>query len=486
MEAEAEAREAEADAVALAAARAEDAALITEEVARVAARAEARAADLASLESPARLAAQNAYDAKIAEVVATAAEMARVALVVCIGPPHDHPCIKCERGVRCDYLRHPDGEVCCCCLGETGTIEARCEGCSMFTCDNCHYPELGCMCPVCDRDELQATRECMHCMRVVRVGQYATGELCIFPNCWSRMINETYGPNTESCWDCTRSKFVHYSHMYTKSKYDSSDEDDEDSDEEDIIDHSCPLVHELENTDGWVGFWETRIAQSMAREKVNATKRMQVVKERAAKIDARYDAVRAKAWARSKAAWNRVAELCKVTVVARTAVREEVQELAAAAAAARTASREEAQAETDRAVAIDAAVLETAKQRIANTATKVEALLKFDSRVEDYTALKFKHTAALAAWKIPEVAARVVAAWATARAAPESKAKVAETWAALIVRLDAKDACPAPESKAEVVTPWAAYLAAVHAKDARLAFQKKGKTGGWARPLGIA
>ena len=396
-----------AEAEALAAARAEDAA-------RAAAEAE-------SLVVAARILEQNraAYRAH------AEAREARLALVPCSAPAHDNPCCNCQLEERCTYLPHPEGEVCCCCFGETGTIEARCDDCRMFTCDNCHYTELGCMCPVCDREELNEVEECVHCLRLVRSGQFSTLP-CSVAGC--------IDANHQSCWDCRRSQFSHYTHSgedgYPKSNDDRAE---------------CPLVHDLENADGWAGFWATKCARILAAAKVTAWKHRQALTVRAKLVDARHAAALDKARRRGLAASRRWLDLCDLAVQRAAAWAEGAagaQELYAAAAAAREAGREEAEAEAARATALEAAVDAAAQQRGAHAA---EATAAQEARIQACIVRTTNRGAATVAREMPAVAARVVAAWATAQAAPEGKARVVATWAALIARVDARDAAAIPK-----------------------------------------
>jgi hypothetical protein len=88
----------------------------------------------------------------------------------CLGPPSDNPCYDCRviagveiRGAwhceRCDYAPNPDGKTCLVCFTEKFNVSDRCNTCTgSFVCMPCDRDELGGMCVICDRGQLNEQR----------------------------------------------------------------------------------------------------------------------------------------------------------------------------------------------------------------------------------------------------------------------------------------------------------------------------------------
>jgi len=62
--------------------------------------------------------------------------------------------------------------TCSICLSDTNDPKARCGKCGVLTCSRCWTTGLCCLCPICDRKELNTPWHCSDCNKNVHVSQF--------------------------------------------------------------------------------------------------------------------------------------------------------------------------------------------------------------------------------------------------------------------------------------------------------------------------
>ena len=110
----------------------------------------------------------------------------------------NNPCHNCRNGKRCFYLPREDGNTCIICYGELYNVEPRCGTCGIMTCRPCSTNDLGGLCPVCDRTQLNVKHECQYCGERVLIGKYMQYDC------------EQCGTYDESCLECFENWKSHY------------------------------------------------------------------------------------------------------------------------------------------------------------------------------------------------------------------------------------------------------------------------------------
>ena len=93
-----------------------------------------------------------------------------------------------------------DLPACACCLGDQHDVRARCDKCNTLTCSPCSWNELRGLCPVCDREQINAPHHCNVCGENVRIGQYMVYDC------------ESCGEEFEACEGCFGNWRAHGAH----------------------------------------------------------------------------------------------------------------------------------------------------------------------------------------------------------------------------------------------------------------------------------